>query len=246
VTAGSVRPDPGREGRHVEGPARPTPRIILASGSARRPELLAGLGVRFDVAPANVDESSDERVLTRDLALRKARAGATSAPDAIVIGADTLVVLGGQLLGKPADPAEARATLEALRGRTHQVVSGVAVVAPAGAPRSVHLEPVERRGTPASAEGAAVVTTHVTMRPYTDEEIAAYIASGDPFDKSGAYAVQHPTFAPAARVDGCLCSVIGLPLWTLRTLLSEVAHLDTATPSFERCATCPCHEDLER
>jgi predicted house-cleaning NTP pyrophosphatase (Maf/HAM1 superfamily) len=84
------------------------------------------------------------------------------------------------------------------------------------------------------------------MRPYTDEEIAAYIASGDPFDKSGAYAVQHPTFAPAARVDGCLCSVIGLPLWTLRTLLSEVAHLDTATPSFERCAACPCHEDLER
>jgi predicted house-cleaning NTP pyrophosphatase (Maf/HAM1 superfamily) len=79
------------------------------------------------------------------------------------------------------------------------------------------------------------------MRPYTYEEIAAYIASGDPFDKSGAYAVQHPSFAPAARVDGCLCSVIGLPLWTLRGLLREVAGIDTQPPSFGQCATCPSH-----
>jgi septum formation protein len=184
---------------------------------------MAGLGVEFEVAPANVDESSDERdpvVLTRDLALRKARAGAASAPDAVVIGVDTLVVLDGRLLGKPADAAAARATLESLRDRTHQVVSGVAVV-----------------GT--DSEASDVVTTHVTMRPYTDEEIAAYVASGDPFDKSGAYAVQHPTFAPAARVDGCLCSVIGLPLWTLRALLRDMAGVETQEPAFERCAACP-------
>src|SRR5688572_18882403 len=178
-------------------------RIVLASASARRPELLSALGLPFEVAPANVDESSDERdpvALTRELALRKARAGSAAAPDAVVIGADTLVVLEGRLLGKPANADEARATLEALRGRTHQVVSGVAVVA-------------------SGSEGSDVVTTHVTMRNYTDDEIEAYVTSGDPLDKSGAYAIQHPTFAPAARVEGCLCSVIGLPLWTLRSLL---------------------------
>jgi septum formation protein len=220
-------------------------RLILASGSARRPELLAALGFQFEVVPANVDESSHERdpvALTRELALRKARAGALAAPDAVVIGADTLVVLDGRLLGKPANADEARATLEALRGLTHQVVSGVAVVAPIladsePAAPSGHPEPVE--GRPTGREAAAVVTTHVTMRPYTDDEIAAYVASGDPLDKSGAYAIQHPTFAPAAHVNGCLCSVIGLPLWTLRDLLRDVAHVETQLPAFERCAGCP-------
>jgi predicted house-cleaning NTP pyrophosphatase (Maf/HAM1 superfamily) len=84
------------------------------------------------------------------------------------------------------------------------------------------------------------------MRPYTDEEIAAYIASGDPFDKSGAYAVQHPTFAPAVRVEGCLCSVIGLPLWTLRELLREVASIEAQPPAFERCEDCPCRKEVPR
>ncbi len=201
-------------------------RIVLASGSARRPELLAGLGLEFEVAPANIDETSAERdpaVLTEMLALLKARAGVTTAPDAVVIGADTLVVLDGQIIGKPADADAARATLEALRERTHKVVSGVAVVA-------------------GHRAASRVVTTHVTMRAYTDEEIAAYVASGDPLDKSGAYAVQHPTFAPAARVDGCICSVVGLPLWATRRLLREVAGIDTGAPAFGRCRFCPERE----
>lgn len=198
-------------------------RLILASGSARRPELLGGLGVPFEVIPTGVDESSDERdpqALARELALRKARAGAAAAPDAAVLAADTLVTLDGRFFGKPADAAEARATLQALRGRTHQVVSGVAVVAPTG-------------------EAVEVVTTHVTMRPFTDEEIDAYIATGDPLDKSGAYAIQHPTFAPAARIEGCLCSVIGLPLWAARGALASAAGIETTPPSFGRCRMCP-------
>lgn len=197
-------------------------RLILASGSARRPELLGGLGVPFEVIPTGVDETSDERdpmALARLLALRKAHAGAAAAPDAAVIAADTLVTLDGRFFGKPVDAAEARTTLQTLRGRTHQVVSGVAVVAPSG-------------------EAVEAVTTHVTMRAYTDAEIDAYISTGDPLDKSGAYAIQHPTFAPAAAIEGCLCSVIGLPLWTARTLLAAAAHIEASAPGFERCITC--------
>lgn len=198
-------------------------RLILASGSARRPELLAGLGLPFEVSPTGVDESSEERdpvALARLLALRKARAGAAAAPEAAVIGADTLVTLDGRFFGKPVDAAEARATLQTLRGRTHRVVSGVAVVASTG-------------------EAVEAVTTHVTMRAYTDTEIDAYIATGDPLDKSGAYAIQHPVFAPAAAIEGCLCSVIGLPLWTVRALLASVAHIEASPPVFDRCTGCP-------
>lgn len=198
-------------------------RLILASGSARRPELLGGLGVPFEVVPTGVDESSGERdpeALARQLALRKARAGAAAAPDAAVLAADTLVTLDGRFFGKPANAAEARTTLQTLRGRTHQVVSGVAVVAPTG-------------------EAVDAVTTHVTMRAYSDAEIDAYIATGDPLDKSGAYAIQHPTFAPAAAIEGCLCSVIGLPLWTARALLASAAHIEATPPTFGRCMTCP-------
>ncbi len=202
-------------------------RIVLASGSARRPELLAALGLPFEVAPTHVDESSavrDPRTLARLLAERKARAGAaTQDAETAVVAADTLVTLEGHIFGKPADAAEATATLLALRGRTHEVISGVAVAS-------------------GGALASDVVVTRVTMRAYTSDEVAEYVASGDPLDKSGAYAIQHPTFAPAARVDGCLCSVIGLPLWTVRRLLHTVAALESAPPAFERCAACPCRE----
>lgn len=201
-------------------------RIVLASGSARRPELLAALGLAFTVTPAGVDEAAftgTPRKLALALAVAKARAGAERAgADAVVIGADTLVALGERVFGKPADAAAAIATLTALRGRTHEVLTGVAVVAAGG-------------------EASALAVTRVTMREYTDAELAAYVASGDPLDKSGAYAVQHPTFAPAARVEGCRCSVIGLPLWTVRALLASVAGIEAGEPHFERCAACPEH-----
>ncbi|MEZ4552359.1 MAG: Maf family protein [Dehalococcoidia bacterium] len=198
-------------------------RLILASGSARRPELLASLGVPFEVQPAGVDESSGERDperLARELALRKASAVQALEPQAVVIGADTLVSFGGRLFGKPADAAQATETLRALRGQTHQVVSGVAVVGP------------EKRAV-------AAVVTHVTMRPYTDDDIDRYVATGSPLDKSGAYAIQDPGFAPVASYDGCMCSVIGLPLFTTRRLLREATGIETERPAYDRCRVCP-------
>ena len=200
--------------------------IVLASASPRRRELLPALGVTFEVIPADIDESgedADAARLARDLARRKALAVAADRPADTVIGADTIVVLEGRQLGKPADATEARAMLEALRGRTHHVVTGVAVIAN-------------------GAEATEAVTTAVTMRDYSDDEVTRYIARGEPFDKAGAYAVQDAEFAPAAAVEGCRCAVIGLPLWTLRRLLLG-AGVEAGPPELPDCLGCPCLED---
>ncbi|MXZ46140.1 MAG: septum formation protein Maf [Chloroflexi bacterium] len=199
---------------------------MLASASPRRRELLPALGVTFEVIPADIDESGadeDAARLARDLARRKALVVAADRPADTVIGADTIVVLDGRQLGKPADAAEARAMLEALRGRTHHVVTGVAVIAD-------------------GAEATEAVTTAVTMRDYSDDEVTRYIARGEPFDKAGAYAVQDPEFAPATAVEGCRCAVIGLPLWTLRRLLLG-AGVDAKPPRLPDCLGCPHRED---
>lgn len=208
-------------------PPPPVPRLVLASTSPRRRELLAALGVPFTVRAAAVPEELPvdvpAPVLAEELALAKARAVARDEPAAVVLAADTIVVLDGRSLGKPAHADEARQMLRALRGRAHTVVTGVAVVAP-------------------GREHTAHATTSVVMRCYSDAEIETYIASGDPFDKAGAYAIQHREFRPAARIEGCYCNVVGLPLWTVRRLLAAVApgipvaRPDTALP---RCATCP-------
>ena len=195
--------------------------IVLASGSPRRRELLAALGVTFEVDPADIDETTDEQDPVRvaeDLALIKARTVASRRPDAVVIGSDTVVALDGRLLGKPADAAEARAMLRSLRGRPHEVVTGVAVIA---------------NGT----EHLAHSSTAVTMRDYRDEEIEAFIATGSPFDKAGGYASQDSVFAPTASIEGCACDVVGLPLWTLRGLLRE-AGVEVSEPTLDRCAGC--------
>ncbi|MCY4455516.1 MAG: Maf family protein [Chloroflexi bacterium] len=201
--------------------------IVLASASPRRRELLPSLGVTFEVIPANVDESDeddDAARLARTLALRKARAVADTRPGDTVIGADTIVVLGRRQLGKPGDDAEARAMLEALRGRTHHVVTGVAVIGAGG-------------------EATESVATAVAMRDYADDEVARYIARGEPFDKAGGYAVQDAEFAPAATVDGCRCAVIGLPLWTLRRLLLD-ASVAASPPGLRDCLGCPHREGV--
>jgi MAF protein len=204
-----------------------TNRLILGSASPRRRELLAALGLSFDVRASHADEQPDGSSppqLAETLALRKARAVAEAeASDAAVLGADTIVVLDGALLGKPLDEDEAASMLRSLRGREHQVVTGVAVVA----------------GGRSAVEH---VVSHVTMREYSDDEIAAYVASGSPFDKAGAYAIQDADFAPAAQLDGCECSVIGLPLWTTARLLREIATIEAQRPSYERCADCPDRE----
>jgi septum formation protein len=184
--------------------------IILASASPRRKQFLQDLGLSFTVQVADIDETPQAGeapvALAHRLAEEKARAvAARLAPGPapfLVIAADTVVALGKILLGKPTDAAEATAMLVQLRARTHDVHSGVSVL---------DAQTGEQRTT--------VSTTLVHMRAYSDEEIAAYVATGDPLDKAGAYAIQHQEFAPVSAVDGCVSGVIGLPLAALRDLL---------------------------
>ena len=183
--------------------------LTLASASPRRRELLQLLGLDYDVAVSGVDETpgegedSPER-LAGSLALQKAWAVAEGRSSGLVLGADTVVALEGVVYGKPADAGEAEATLRALRGRTHTVITGVALVDAATGESS-----------------AAYDATRVTMREYSDEETAAYIASGNPLDKAGAYAAQDASFRPAAAIEGCWTNVIGLPLCRVRSMLRE-------------------------
>ncbi len=204
--------------------------LILASASPRRRELIAALGVTFEVRTPQSDEragGADPARLAEGLALRKARdaaareaaAGEPAAGRAIV-GADTVVVLDGRVLSKPLDGEQARAMLDSLRGRTHEVITGVAVVA-------------------GERTAADHVRTAVTMRRYSDAEVERSIAGGSPLDKAGAYAIQDREFTPVERHEGCECSVIGLPLWTLRRLLRAAAGIEAAQPSYDRCAACP-------
>ncbi len=181
------------------------PRLVLASGSPRRRALLARLGLAFDVAIPAVDETplpgEAATALARRLAGAKAEAALACRPESVILAADTVVSHEGRLLGKPADVGEARQMLEALRGRRHEVVTAVRLA---------------RAGHP-PLEGAA--RTAVWMRFYADAEIAAYVATGDPFDKAGAYAIQHPGFRPVARLVGSYTNVVGLPLEVAAKLL---------------------------
>jgi septum formation protein len=178
---------------------------VLASASPRRRELLAELVDRFDVRPSDVDETLEPGVLEEALArlaLRKARAVAADARDGIVLAADTVVVVDGAVLGKPSDPDDARRMLRALRGRVHAVVTAVAVV-DAGCGRSE----------------TAVVTSRVRMARYDDAAIDRYVASGEPLDKAGAYAIQGLGGTLVDGLAGSYSNVIGLPLAATRRLL---------------------------
>lgn len=173
------------------------PRLILASGSPRRRELIQLLGLPVQAVTAPIEEEmhpaeSPAEMVAR-LARAKARAVAATHPCVPVLGCDTAVALEGRVLGKPADPEEVRAMLARLRGRTHAVYTGVVLVR-------------------AGEAVAQVAETAVIMRRYSDAEVAAYVASGDPLDKAGAYAIQHPGFDPVARWRGCYANVVGLPL----------------------------------
>lgn len=182
--------------------------LLLASDSPRRRQLLALGGWAFRVAAAHVDETQRPGESPREYVLRlaeaKARASAHSASgEQIVVGADTTVVDGNDVLGKPADAAEAAAMLRRLRGHNHRVYTGIA---------ALRLRD-EKLVTD-------VCMTDVPMRSYLDEEIETYSQSGDPLDKAGAYAIQHPSFNPVENsMAGCYASVMGLPLCHLvRTL----------------------------
>jgi septum formation protein len=206
---------------------RKSKRLLLASQSPRRRELLALLGLPFEVTVADVAEDplgneSPAAAVVR-LSQAKARAacpacpersreergraarpeqGRGTRPDALIIACDTIVALEGELLGKPRDAAEALSVLRRLRGRVHTVFSAVTL-----------LEPVAGRTSSDVAE------TRLAMRTYTDAEMAAYVASGDPLDKAGAYAIQHPGFHPVAELQGCYANVMGLPLCHLTRAL---------------------------
>jgi len=184
--------------------------IVLASNSPRRRQLLAQTGLNFTVSVADIDESVHENELPADYVLRlaetKARKIASGTkPDRIVLAADTTVVDGRDILGKPADAAEAFAMLTQLRGRTHQVYTGIALLRVSDNFLLTDL-----------------CVTDVPMRNYSDEEIRAYIATGDPFDKAGAYAIQHAEFHPVETLSGCFASVMGLPLCHVTRLLRKM------------------------
>lgn len=203
------------------------PRLVLASASPRRAALLSQIGLTFEVRPSDVEEpllSGPAAEVTQKLALLKADAVARQYADAIIIGADTLVSLEGELLGKPTDDAHAREMLMQLSGTRHEVVTGVAlIVADSSSRRSLQSRRVSR-------EIVWTETTNVYFREVRSTEIAAYIASGEASDKAGAYGIQGRGAAFVKRVEGCYFNVVGLPLaslveqlWTLTDALYHFA-----------------------
>jgi septum formation protein len=187
--------------------------LLLASQSPRRRELLSLLRVPFKLTTSDVRETPRPDETPSELVTRLSQAKAQSAElngrrRALVIACDTIVALRdgaaqAEILGKPRDPDEARAMLRRLRGRSHVVYSAVTLWSP--------------------ARGAAtdLVETWLTMRPYSDVEIAAYVATGDPLDKAGAYAIQHGGFDPVEEIRGCYANVMGLPLCHLARRLHQ-------------------------
>ena len=188
--------------------------LILASASPRRRELLASSGIAFRIVPADIDEhphsGESPQTYVRRLALAKAEAVAHQYPDAIVLGADTVVTIDDLLLGKPNTHEEAREMLCRLSGRVHHVLTGIAVV-PAGT-----------SGSPEGQWLVEVVTSRVLMRRFTAPTIDWYLATGEPMDKAGAYAVQGVGGALVEWVEGSYTNVVGLPLTQTFALLCRV------------------------
>lgn len=207
----------------MSNPANCSPQVVLASASPRRRELFAALVSTFIVCEPDIPEvlGRDPVADARRLALAKAAVIAARYPDAVVVGADTVVHDGERHYGKPSSPAEAVAMLQALRGRRHIVVTGVAII----------------------RDGEAWLghsSSHVWLSLLDDSTIEAYVASGRPLDKAGAYAIQDDDVPVVSRWQGCYCGIVGLPLWLSRRGLT--AHGIAAacpTTTYPRCATCP-------
>jgi predicted house-cleaning NTP pyrophosphatase (Maf/HAM1 superfamily) len=251
---------------------------MLASASPRRRDLIKLLGLPVETTSADIDEvplpGEQAEEMARRLSHEKAQA-ALSFPPAlravasvvhpsffILVTSDTVVSLDGEPLGKPRDAAEARAMLQRLRGRVHQVYTAITLidVQPASAHRAEDGADLGERAGPRTAPGlfedsglsalpmiTDVACSDVPMRNYTDEEIEAYIASGDPFDKAGAYAIQHDGFRPVENFSGCFANVMGLPLCHVTRSLRQLgvqapndvpvrcqAHIRYECPVFEK------------
>lgn len=189
-----------------------TRRIILASTSPRRRELVSSLHIPFDVVPSHADESTPEdwtpEQIVKELAKRKAdavyRTLDSSQRQGVIVGSDTIVVRDGDVLGKPRDEQEAASMLRSLQGRSHLVYTGVACVD--------------------GLTGTSLVDyrrTEVTMKPLSEREIASYAASGEGLDKAGAYAIQGLGATIVTGIEGCYFNVVGLPLSLLTEMLSS-------------------------
>lgn len=183
------------------------PPLILASASPRRAELLKLLNVRFRILPGAVEEVAQEHLSPFEVcqlnAHRKTRAVAKQIPDALVLGADTLVFLDDEILGKPRNLADARRMLGRLQGRTHQVVTGVCLM---------HLR--------AHRERIFAVSTDVLFHPLNETQIRDYLAKIHPLDKAGAYAIQESGEMIVSEISGSYSNVVGLPVEQLRAVLS--------------------------
>lgn len=210
--------------------------LVLASESPRRKELLSLVGLPFKIMAPRISEQQlpGESPIdyVRRLSHEKAQAvSATLNSPALVLAADTIVLDGDHILGKPADAQEAASMLRRLRGRTHQVYTAVTL-----------LEALTGR------QLSELAASPVLMRNYTEAEIAAYIATGDPFDKAGAYGIQHPDFRPAAGFQHCFANVMGLPLCHVVRLLRR-AGLEVGADVPTACQThlnyvCPVYEAI--
>ncbi len=179
----------------------------LASNSPRRREILGWLDWEINAAAANTDETRHVDETPRSYVMRVSREKvmapiAQSNSTSVIIAADTIVVLEGEILGKPQDAEDAQKMLKQLRGRTHHVLTAIAVRMKNGVDQDLCRSPV-------------------TMRDYSEEEIKAYIASGDPLDKAGSYAIQNQTFHPVCDFNGCFASVMGMPLCHLERTLKK-------------------------
>ena len=205
--------------------------LLLASASPRRRELIKLLGLPVETTSADIDEiplpgeQADE--MARRLSREKAQAVSSLIPQPsalIILASDTVVSLDGEPLGKPRDAAEARSMLRRLRGRTHQVYTAITLI-DLQTDRSI----------------TDVACSDVPMRAYTDAEIEAYIASGDPFDKAGAYAIQHNGFSPVENFSQCYANVMGLPLCHV---VRALRRLGVAVPNYVP-ALCQAHIHYE-
>jgi len=188
-------------------------KLILASASPRRAEILRNAGFTFEVQPAHVDETllpgEPAEAYVRRVATAKAAAAAKSleanASRAVVIGADTVVVVDGRILGKPADAGHARRMLRLLSGRDHDVLTGLSFLT-----------------MPAGAETVHVESTRVSFLPLSDEDIEDYLLTGEPFDKAGAYGIQGIGGRFISCVEGCYFNVMGLPISRLWSVLTRI------------------------
>jgi len=184
--------------------------ICLASSSPRRREMFAWIGLSFTYISTDINEEAWQGELPVDyvmrLAQQKAQKGREKLTEkSLVVAADTIVALDGEMLGKPADALEAENMLRRLRGRIHQVMTALCLI-----------------DVQSDTSYQDHCLTQVEMRPYSDEEIQAYIESGDPLDKAGAYAIQHQQFRPVVNFTGCFASVMGLPLCHLERTFRKI------------------------